>query len=532
MRPLQMPMFTPETEWIPPTHLPDLKDHKEIAYENRAWFYGKRKEKGQDPFKQIISNSTSLANDINKRQPELNVPWWHAVIFTRAQFHDGSLPPEINSWEFMDAKAYARSDHEFFNFIEQVIDKGREKLNRRPNSTWVTRHDKNASIYRELKDTLSGRSVFSISKSARDGDREISLSLATEEQYKILDLLSQTPRLLVEGLAGTGKTLMALKIAERESREGKVLFLAFNRNLIDEIKLWPSLDSSNITVESIDKFFKGYVKETVDLGKEDYWDKILPMQFSDIVKDINLEEYYDYLVIDEAQDILSKPYKISALNKLVKGGLSEGKWSFFGDFNEQLIYDSTSSAEVFKNLHRFCSDNRYIQWNIGKNSRNPIDVGTFAQLYGRIDRHYDDFLRHEQGNVQTVIYDEQNKLKLIGETLKSLFDECYKPSEIVLLSQYKLDKQLSKYLSNQGIGIKNYTKSRLNPSSEENYVSFSTISSFKGLESPVVIIIDIENLTKLGPLFYIGITRATDKLIIHATAPAMDEIYNDRSQKK
>jgi len=31
MRPLQVPMFTPETEWIPPTHLPDLKDHKEIA---------------------------------------------------------------------------------------------------------------------------------------------------------------------------------------------------------------------------------------------------------------------------------------------------------------------------------------------------------------------------------------------------------------------------------------------------------------------------------------------------------------------
>ena len=26
-----MPMFKPETEWVPPTHLPDLKDHKEIA---------------------------------------------------------------------------------------------------------------------------------------------------------------------------------------------------------------------------------------------------------------------------------------------------------------------------------------------------------------------------------------------------------------------------------------------------------------------------------------------------------------------
>ena len=31
MRPLQAPMFTPETEWVPPVNLPDLSQHKEIA---------------------------------------------------------------------------------------------------------------------------------------------------------------------------------------------------------------------------------------------------------------------------------------------------------------------------------------------------------------------------------------------------------------------------------------------------------------------------------------------------------------------
>ena len=31
MRPLQAPMFTPETEWVPPINLPDLSEHKEIA---------------------------------------------------------------------------------------------------------------------------------------------------------------------------------------------------------------------------------------------------------------------------------------------------------------------------------------------------------------------------------------------------------------------------------------------------------------------------------------------------------------------
>ena len=31
MRTLQQPLFTPETEWVPPERLPDLSQHAEIA---------------------------------------------------------------------------------------------------------------------------------------------------------------------------------------------------------------------------------------------------------------------------------------------------------------------------------------------------------------------------------------------------------------------------------------------------------------------------------------------------------------------
>ena len=31
MRTLQQPLFTPETEWVPPERLPDLSSHSEIA---------------------------------------------------------------------------------------------------------------------------------------------------------------------------------------------------------------------------------------------------------------------------------------------------------------------------------------------------------------------------------------------------------------------------------------------------------------------------------------------------------------------
>ena len=503
----------------------EVKDHKEIVFENRQWFFGRAKKKGENPFDQIKDNTESLLKEIRKTNPDLNVPWWSAVIFTKAKFNKGSLPNEINAWEFMDADSYSESEHSFFKFIENVIDQGREMLSKKENSEWVSSNDNKPIVYRDLEETLSGKCIFSISRQARAGDRETSLALATKDQFQVLNLLAQTPRLLVEGLAGTGKTLMATKIAEREAMKGKVLFLAYNKNFINELKLWQSLNSKNITVESIDKYFKNHVENTVETS-DDYWDKTLPLQFSDQIDRNNLREFYDYLVIDEAQDILSKPYKLSALNKIVKGGLAEGTWSFFGDFNEQMIYGLSTKEELFDNLNKYCSDNRYIKWSLGKNSRNPIDIGNFAQTYGRIDTNYESFLREEHGKVLPVIYKQNNRLQKIKETIISLFNDGYQPNEIIMLSQYKLDKKLVNYLNSENVPIAEHKVLKASSSQETQFVRYSTISSFKGLERPVVILLDIEEFNKLGSLFYIGITRSTERLVMHITDKALKEVYD------
>ena len=286
-----------------------------------------------------------------------------------------------------------------------------------------------------------------------------------------------------------------------------------------------SLNSKNITVESIDKYFKNHVENKVETS-DDYWDKTLPLQFSDQIDRNNLSEFYDYLVIDEAQDILSKPYKLSALNKIVKGGLAEGTWSFFGDFNEQLIYGLSTKEELFDNLNKYCSDNRYIKWSLGKNSRNPIDIGNFAQTYGRIGTNYESFLREEHGKVLPVIYKKNNRLQKIKETIISLFNDGYQPNEIILLSQYKLDKKLVNYLNSENVPIAEHKVLKVSSSQETQFVRYSTISSFKGLESPVVILLDIEEFNKLDSLFYIGITRSTERLVMHITDKALKEVYD------
>ncbi len=501
----------------------EVKDHDEIEYRNREWLFSRKKEKKEDPFKQVSHNSEGLRKTLEKRNPAIRgIPWWHSVVFTSAAFSSGSLPEEINKWEFMDADAFIKSENSFFDFIEKVIDEARKVLIDRGNS-WVIQNDDNKAKYRHLREILSAKAVFSLSTMAKSENAEISLALASEEQLQILDLLAQTPRLMVEGLAGTGKTLMATKIAERESFSKKVLFLVFNTKLAKKIKSWQSLNSENITVESIDKFFLSKVNLNVTPNEQKFWDQTLPEHFKEVLKRNNLEEYYDYLVIDEAQDILTKPYKVSALNKLLKGGISEGNWSFFGDFEEQSIYSNLNAEEMIENLHSYCSSKRYIKWDLRKNCRNPIDIGNYAQDYGRISSKYESFLREETRPVEATPYKstEEQFVKIKDNILKAI-EEGFIPKDIVILSMHSLDKKLSKYLKNNSIQIKEYDSEQ----TDSDIVNFSTISSFKGLESPVIILIGIDDLVKFGSLFYIAMTRATEKLVLLGTREGIVEITN------
>ena len=54
----------------------------------------------------------------------------------------------------------------------------------------------------------------------------------TEEQSRLLEYLEDHDRCLIEGVAGSGKTLLAVQQIERFAKEGKrTLFVCFNKAL-------------------------------------------------------------------------------------------------------------------------------------------------------------------------------------------------------------------------------------------------------------------------------------------------------------
>ena len=66
------------------------------------------------------------------------------------------------------------------------------------------------------------------------GLMEMRFNMLLKEQYKILDFLDEQPIAVINGAAGTGKTMVAVEKARRHSAQGdRVLFLCFNRMLRD-----------------------------------------------------------------------------------------------------------------------------------------------------------------------------------------------------------------------------------------------------------------------------------------------------------
>lgn len=135
----------------------------------------------------------------------------------------------------------------------------------------------------------------------------------TNEQKYLLDYLEEQKVAAVQGAAGTGKTMLAVEKAKRLRKNGKVLFLCFNR------------------------YLKEYLQELKENHPEDYLDiefynlpqmvcsamKVPTVDSEDVL--FYLQNYRDYewgyrhIVIDEGQDFSGKEierlYRISIQQK-------------------------------------------------------------------------------------------------------------------------------------------------------------------------------------------------------------------------
>lgn len=467
------------------------------------WFFKDRysveREKPEGPFAQVTGNMFSLRDVLKKKfqnnKHTKNLLTACGVVFPDIEFKSVSQ-------EIISEIVYDNRTEDITGYMNRVFDYWEERQHRQPSRL-------SPGDIRDIVQFLRGDFVFIPTLSDRLNSVEKRLVRLTSEQAQLMQALSLNKHLLIEGNAGTGKTLLAVDFAKKKAASGKkVLFLTYNKNLANNVIR--QVDTiENLKVINIHALFGEYVVVDVKKMQENpnvYFSEILPEIFYEYLSELSDEELekikYDLIIMDEGQDIL-KPLYLYSLDTLLRGGFANGDWAVFYD-EKQNIYnpDYNDGMEILRGYN--CTE-----FKLFVNCRNTVQIGTYSSKISGID--LGEFIRENGEEVQNISYEDDDdfKKKITG-ILKNLRKEKVDIRDIVFLApkKYKNSKVAQAGIEVNEIGD-NFDSSKELP-------VYATIQGFKGLDSKIVILTDVEYIRKenLSSFLYIAGTRAITLLYI------------------
>ena len=347
-----------------------------------------------------------------------------------------------------------------------------------------------------------------------------SLLRLTEDQKKVIEGLSDNKRVAINGVAGSGKTLLALHQAQIWAREGKkTLLLCYNRNLAEDLRT--RVTHENLTIRNFHALASEvcqrcgipFTVPSEPKAKKEFWKVQAALATAEAFED-NPEECFDAVIVDEAQDFENSYWL--AVGEMLRG---EDSRLFYLHDHSQTLY--TEEPDYPR------SDTRY---NLRINCRNTEAItATCASV-----------IKEEIGCLWSAPAGEPpefNQLKsvdeyqpqieaLLGRLLKQ---EKLSPSQIAILRPFKASP-----FDETRMRKVRFTES-LKAWTEGHVVWSSTIRSFKGLESEVLILID---LPKVGERYfdtsdlYVACSRARLRLYVFTLEPSLKDYFTSKELAK
>lgn len=480
-----------------------------------VWYFTDRygnTNKNKNPFNQardaMFSLKVAIEKQFGKRHRFTRIMSGFFCAFPHISFNKHSI--EYEPWQVMDKGAVLHRTEEFFReLIDQTIQNNSSQL-------WFSEKESlpDEKDLLELCDFLRGD--FERVRTAMDrlSEFENEVKRYTEEQYHILDSIRLNNRSVIQGSAGTGKTMIAIESAVRAAAEGqKVLLTCYNRLIGEWMQKQLVGWEEKITVSSLHLLLfeqsKGFDYDRSQGGKQDFYNRYLPLLLKDIYQ-IGVSEKYDRLIIDEGQDLI-RPEYLALFDAMLCGGLAGGCWEIYGDFEKQAIYSQVPKAEMFGLLSK---SGLYARFMLTKNCRNTRQIGEETSLLSGFEQPpY--LLEHLDGlPVEYHFYkNEADQKTLLVEQLKKISERKLPLQELIIISSRKIEHSCVGSLT--GFTVKEI-KSTIIVGADQDCWGFATIHSYKGMESNYVIITDIEDLTTEAArsLLYIGMSRAKYGLVL------------------
>jgi len=513
-----------------------------IRLEGDRWYstdrHG-RQHRIDDPFRQAEARKHGLIRKLKRAGVRTNkLRFCHAVCFP-----DCEVTADLTAYALRDAVIDARDMLELTAAIERCFGGPRARGHVSPEVI-----DRVRELFFPSQEVPRARLGVVIERGKRE------MARLTDDQRWVLETMRSNHRVLVTGSAGSGKTFLALEQARRLARAGySVLVTCYNRPLASWMRRYLRNNAGltrsevrRITVRNYHDLARWYalqagiplfeprLKETqrrrIDRYVKGFFDRYYNEYYPRVLnRSLEIVPHrFDALIVDEGQDVRTAWWDV-----------------LFG----VVAYPERSPVYVFMDDNRILPRSglpdiltTFTRQSLTKNIRNARPIYELAMSYyqglfpvesGGLDGSPVEFVPFTFSYEEDAkpygwagMYAHDQKLRAVLDSIvhRLVSEQGVAPEDITVLTPVSahssaLHAEWEGAVS--GLIYRRVDADRLPRAGE---IRVATITSFRGLESPVVILVETDRMRGFvgrdpNELAYLALTRCAQHLIVIGELP-------------
>lgn len=495
---------------------------------NDQWWIGGA-TRASDPFQQISRYVHHYIKNVFPNYLEQHLSRsllvGYGLMFPDAAI-DGIVYPKRNRSYFLSF-SIEHAPKILFTYADVIAQHGLDGYIDRLKNFWVRQRNQTSlpsplvmteSQIRKVKEIFRKNLTLKVPLLKLLNDAKGKVEFYTQEQLTILNNLKDNLRFgtIIQGGPGTGKTIIALDFAHHFAKQGKkILLLCYNKVLCAHLKASIATLGVEDAVE-VANFHDFMVKELKEVGikftLQDFrkggvfWTEELPKLFLDKFRE-ERPWGYDFLVVDEAQDLFTM-HLVNAMSCLLKHGFNGGNFLFLLDDKYQSFYKNFD-PEFF---NEFLSQFRPISWSLQTNCRNPENLIKEACEFTKLDTMTCKLPPNNEKLSWNSFSSTEDLQKQVTSLLEELQQQNIPAQDISIITTSIAYKNALSRLNRNTFELTQDTCAEM-PSK----TAVCTIHSYKGLDNYFVILVGkslAATKRDLASLYFVGFTRAKAKLYL------------------